>query len=215
MSELRDGRRDELLAPWLHRPIADRLARLLARTSITPTVVTAGAFVLTLGAAGLFWAGGEPVLMISAGLTLFAATILDCTDGSLARLQGAETRAGAWLDTILDRVGDSILVIAITAHQASTTSGEWPWLLGMSALATTTLASYGRKEYELRWRVPAPPTLPTRLARRDVRTVILVIGALALEPFAAVLVTGVIGLTALIALCAVVATSQDPNHTRV
>jgi hypothetical protein len=45
--------------------------------------------------------------------------------------------------------------------------------------------------------------------------VILVIGALALEPFAAVLVTGVIGLTALIALCAVVATSQDPNHTRV
>jgi hypothetical protein len=70
-------------------------------------------------------------------------------------------------------------------------------------------------EYAWRWRVPAPPTLPTRLARRDVRTVILVIGALALEPFAAVLVTGVIGLTALIALCAVVATSQDPNHTRV
>jgi CDP-diacylglycerol---glycerol-3-phosphate 3-phosphatidyltransferase len=43
------------------------------------------------------------------GLLLMPAGLLDILDGSLARLRGEESRLGAFLDSVLDRVADVIL----------------------------------------------------------------------------------------------------------
>jgi CDP-diacylglycerol--glycerol-3-phosphate 3-phosphatidyltransferase len=43
------------------------------------------------------------------GLLLIPAGLLDILDGSLARLRGEESRFGAFLDSVLDRVADVIL----------------------------------------------------------------------------------------------------------
>jgi CDP-diacylglycerol--glycerol-3-phosphate 3-phosphatidyltransferase len=67
---------------------------------------------LTLLALGTsVWAG---VLLVRGdrlvpGLLLMPAGLLDILDGSLARLRGEESRFGAFLDSVLDRVADVIL----------------------------------------------------------------------------------------------------------
>ncbi len=43
------------------------------------------------------------------GLLLIPAGLLDVLDGAVARLRGQESRLGAFLDSVLDRVGDLIL----------------------------------------------------------------------------------------------------------
>jgi len=64
-----------------------------------------------LGLATNAWVG---VLLLqdrflAAGLLLIPAGLFDILDGAVARLRGEESRAGAFLDSVLDRVADVIL----------------------------------------------------------------------------------------------------------
>jgi 1L-myo-inositol 1-phosphate cytidylyltransferase / CDP-L-myo-inositol myo-inositolphosphotransferase len=104
------GRPRELLAPVVHRPLARFVARALLRTDIGADAVTLIAFVTTIAAAVLFAVGTVPTTL-SAAAVLFVATVLDGTDGALARLTGSSTPRGAWLDTMLDKVGDSAVAL--------------------------------------------------------------------------------------------------------
>lgn len=46
---------------------------------------------------------------LAAGILLFPAGVLDLLDGAVARLRNEESRAGAFLDSNLDRVSDAII----------------------------------------------------------------------------------------------------------
>lgn len=80
----------------------DPIARVLARFGFTPSAVTLLGVTIAVGGGVLIGLGylewGAPV----AG---FGAT-LDVLDGILARLTRAETRRGAFLDSVTDRVGE-------------------------------------------------------------------------------------------------------------
>lgn len=105
----RDGRLDRLVFRRLSRPVTRRLLP----TSLTPNAVTgigvglgiAGAFSLTLP-----WPLGAGV-----GVVLLAcANVLDCCDGELARVRGAESRLGHVLDVTGDVVVNGALLVALT-----------------------------------------------------------------------------------------------------
>jgi CDP-diacylglycerol--glycerol-3-phosphate 3-phosphatidyltransferase len=81
------------------------------------------------------------------GVLLLPAGLLDIFDGSLARLRGEDSRLGAFLDSVLDRVSDAIvfgcLFWSLSKQDLALQAG-----LCMAALAISLLVSHVRAEAE-------------------------------------------------------------------
>lgn len=99
----------ELLLEAVFRPLSNALASVLARTGIPPpAVVLANATAGILGAVALF--GGN---LVTAAVLLQLKTLLDNTDGALARATGRVTLTGRYLDTIADLAVNAALFVAL------------------------------------------------------------------------------------------------------
>jgi archaetidylinositol phosphate synthase len=121
----------ELVVAWIFAPLAHRAAVALAPTRIPPPAVVLAA-TATGVAAGLALALGS---LVAAGLLLQLKTLLDNTDGGLARLSGRVTLVGRYLDTELDTLLNVFLFALLGA-----TTGH-PWLALAAFLAVTTVLS--------------------------------------------------------------------------
>jgi len=95
----------KLVAYYLTQPAAE----LLARTSITPNVITWLGFLITLGAAGLIVTGH----LLAAGVVVLVAGFFDILDGTLARHTNRASRFGAFFDSTLDRLSEALLLLSI------------------------------------------------------------------------------------------------------
>ncbi|MBC7227164.1 MAG: NTP transferase domain-containing protein [Thermoflexales bacterium] len=169
--------RDGLVARWLNRRLSIPISRWLVRnTSLTPNQITVGVFGLTVLAALLFcWGGGLPVLL--AGLLAQAASILDGCDGEVARLRHMSTPFGAWLDAVLDRWGDALLIIGMTWGAWRALAQPWVWPLGFLALTGSFLISYSEARYEGAFR-ELPLFGDGIPAKRDTRLFLMMLGGL-------------------------------------
>ena len=108
---LDDARRAgrEVVLEVVFRPPATLLARALARAGVAaPAVVLANA--LTGLVAALALARGE---LLAAAVLLQLKTLLDNTDGRLARMTGRVTLVGRYLDTEADLVVNAALFAAL------------------------------------------------------------------------------------------------------
>ena len=101
----------------------------LRRLGVLPNHITVSAFVVSLAAAGAIAAG-----RLVPGLALMGlGQVLDGLDGSMARLYGLGSPAGARLDTQLDRASEAALFAACGF------AGLAPWTLVLLALAAVVL----------------------------------------------------------------------------
>jgi phosphatidylglycerophosphate synthase len=90
------------------RPIIDPTATFLARMKLTPNMVTAiGAMLSTI--TPFLMAKGEYLFF---GITVFLVGFLDGVDGAIARITGTATKWGGFLDSVLDRYGDSVIILS-------------------------------------------------------------------------------------------------------
>lgn len=125
------------------------------------------------------------------GMLLLPAGLLDVFDGGLARLRGEASRAGAFLDSVIDRVSDLILFGCLfwsLAGQGRTPAAA----LALSSLIVSLMVSHVRAEAEA-----LGLNLTAGFMQRLERYVLLMIALTlpgALLPVLAVL-TGVGGLT--------------------
>jgi CDP-diacylglycerol--glycerol-3-phosphate 3-phosphatidyltransferase len=123
------------------RAIAYRLtqpvARLLARTPLSPDVISWLGFALSLGAAALIITGHP----FAAGFVVLLAGFFDILDGALARLKGQVSPFGGVLDSTLDRLSDAALLVAILVFFENTL---WLVLLVFLTLVSSLLVSYVR-----------------------------------------------------------------------
>jgi CDP-diacylglycerol--glycerol-3-phosphate 3-phosphatidyltransferase len=127
------------------------------------------------------------------GMLLIVAGVLDIFDGGLARLRGEDSRAGAFLDSVLDRVSDVILFGALfwsLAGQHHRVAAA----LALAGLVVSLLVSHIRAEGEA-----AGLRLSEGFLQRLERYVLLMVGLTApgalLPVLAAITVLG--GLTVL------------------
>ena len=93
------------LAPLIHG---------LARLHLSPNQISAAGFLLTLLAAGILGAG----YLLAAGILFLVGSSFDMLDGALARLEHKATTFGAFLDSLLDRIGEGAIFIAIAYQLA-------------------------------------------------------------------------------------------------
>ena len=100
--------------------------RLLARLRVTPNQISIVGFLVALAACGIlaqgsYWTG------ICGALLLYASWVLDCMDGTLARLTLAESAFGQELDTTLGHITNLCIFAALIW---SVYDGEPLWKLG-------------------------------------------------------------------------------------
>lgn len=102
-----DPRANPLVRGWLSGVYV--LAGPLARAGLAPNAVT----VLGVAAAGTATAAAWWGWLLAAALLVVVAGVLDNLDGAVAVLSGRATRWGHLLDSVADRVGDLLFVVAL------------------------------------------------------------------------------------------------------
>lgn len=148
----RDGYLDRLI----HRRLSRPLTSLLLHTPLSPNAVTALGIALGMaGGLALAYSGTAPV--VAAVLLLVASSVLDCSDGELARLSHAESKLGHWLDITGDTAVHLALLAGIGARIASVGSAPgWPVivLLGVGVIASFGVVTWSDETETRRRRVP-------------------------------------------------------------
>ena len=191
-ASLAKGADDGFISEYFNRAISRPMSMLLVRTPITPNQISVASFLLGLLGAAFLAVVDSSWGWIAGGLIIQAASILDGCDGEVARLKYRQSARGGWLDTVLDRYADATLAIAVTLSAARAEPASWIWVAGCASAVGFLMTSYITKEYQIRFGKPYPNTLVARLKRRDLRILIVAIGAITGHPFEALLVAGLL-----------------------
>jgi len=120
-----------------HRAVADRVLLPAASRmrNVSPNALSGLAFVFAVGAGFAFYFGGSLFLLLAI-LFVFLNAILDALDGKVAKLTGRASARGDFLDHVLDRYADVIMISGI----ALGVYGDL--LVGFFAILGVLLASY-------------------------------------------------------------------------
>lgn len=125
----------------------ERLVRpvgiLLRRTGMSPDHMTAIGVLISVGAA---FAIGAGTLRVGLLLVILAA-VPDMLDGALAKAQNSASQRGAFFDSVIDRVTDSILLGGVAWYFASEESAHLA-ILPMAVMGVSSLISYERAKAE-------------------------------------------------------------------
>lgn len=116
------------------------LLRVAIALRLTANAVSGVGAVLGLAAGG-FAAAGE---WGWAGLSLVASAWCDLIDGEIARATQTQGKAGAFLDSNLDRLGEIALFAGIANSLPDRSGSVW----AMAALASSLMVSYARARGE-------------------------------------------------------------------
>src|SRR6266511_3952449 len=150
---------------WLHaelrKPddgfVSRRLNRPLSLGVLTPGLlhvwggVTANqvsVLAFLVGAtAGAVFAVGWP---LAAGLLVHLSSVLDGSDGEIARLKRLESRFGGYLDAVLDRFADSLMLLGVLVYLVESSSlrsvlGDSWHPLGVVVIAVLTILVVARR----------------------------------------------------------------------
>jgi CDP-diacylglycerol--glycerol-3-phosphate 3-phosphatidyltransferase len=132
------------------RSLASRSVTRLAKTGVTPNVLTTTGVSLCLVAAILvpFENRGNALLVywLAAGIFV-VGSLLDILDGALARVGGKSTPFGAFFDSTTDRVGEGAMLAAI-ALVFSRHGQDWAVVVAVAAVVGSFLVSYTRARAE-------------------------------------------------------------------
>jgi CDP-diacylglycerol--glycerol-3-phosphate 3-phosphatidyltransferase len=91
--------------------ITHPIARVLEKLGLHPNTVTLFGFLLNVGASIILSTGR----LVLGGVFLLLASSVDSLDGALARVSGAKSRFGAFLDSTLDRLSEGALLLGLLA----------------------------------------------------------------------------------------------------
>lgn len=160
------------------------LAPMARRITVSPHAITVASVAAMALAAALLLAGpthwAAPLVLLSG--------LLDALDGAVARAHGRQSRFGALLDRVSDRVADALLLAALVL------GGHVAPALGLYALAVVPLASYVSACLE----AATASSIGQRLSLRAVRLLVLVIALALQEAATGVLLVASIGTFSLV-----------------
>ncbi|MFT3976753.1 MAG: CDP-alcohol phosphatidyltransferase family protein [Sphingomonas bacterium] len=143
-----------------YHPAARRLASLLARTPVTPNMVSIFGAVMVCATGVLYALVGTP-LAIAIGFALHLLWhVVDGADGDLARMTGRASPRGEVVDGLCDYGGHTVLYLLL-GSVLQQSWGPWVWLIvvgaGASRIVQSVFAESSRRTYQ--WWVYGVPWL--------------------------------------------------------
>jgi len=172
---------DGPVSRYLNRPVSTMITRLLLRTSITPNNVSFFSFILATLGAFIFFLGGYVNLVIGATLAQ-VSSVIDGSDGEIARLKFRATEFGGWFDAVLDRYADAFLLFGLTYYVYVLNWNFLALLIGFLAIIGTFMNSYTADKYDGLMKRKLEPGKHYFRMGRDVRIFIIFLGALINQP---------------------------------
>lgn len=133
---------DRFILKWIKCQLSARITpRLVPIKWLRPWMITLFSASLGLAAGCLFALG----LGLLAGLAAALSQVLDGVDGQFARLTGKASRAGAFMDSVIDRYADGAMVMGLVVYVARLPLVEslWVWgVVGALAVIGSSQISY-------------------------------------------------------------------------
>ena len=163
---------DGYISKHINRKMSEPMARLLAKTKVTPNQMTWAALGIAILSLISFILGYN----IIAGLLVQLSSIVDGIDGSLARLKGMTSEFGGFLDSVLDRYADILIVLGLTLWSLSHETYPGIWLVGLLAITGIICVSYTRARINPDHRHLFDTGFKS-LASRDIRLFLIMLGA--------------------------------------
>ncbi len=128
---------------WIAAPLG-QIATWLERTGISPNALTLIGFFLTVVVAAVLATGQ----LLWGGLLLIFAALFDTLDGALARHTGKTSVFGAFLDSVMDRLSESVTLIALVWYYSGQPDGRIPVVLLAATIVGSLMVSYTRARAE-------------------------------------------------------------------
>jgi CDP-diacylglycerol--glycerol-3-phosphate 3-phosphatidyltransferase len=115
----------------------------LVKLGVTPAAATVSGLFITVTASVFVWKGDY----LTGGIILILGSLFDAVDGSIARLTNTSSKAGAALDSIMDRVGEIVVLTAVLAGKAGSEHDSLLYIIP-AAMGGSLLVSYVRARAE-------------------------------------------------------------------
>lgn len=119
------------LRPYSQK-IFDPFVSSAIRIGLTPDICSIIAFIGAIGAGIAFYGEEIAIGVLAVGINAG----FDAIDGAIARAQGIDSKKGDFLDHVLDRYADIIIITGIFA------GGLTSWEIGVFALTGVLMVSY-------------------------------------------------------------------------
>jgi CDP-diacylglycerol---glycerol-3-phosphate 3-phosphatidyltransferase len=127
----------------LAQPVSEVAGKILARTPLTPNLLTVIGFLLAVVVAWVLATGH----LFLGGFLVLLSGVFDILDGALARATGRTTRFGGLLDSTLDRFSEAVIFLGLLAFYVGGGSYQES-LLVCAALIGSMMTSYVRARAE-------------------------------------------------------------------
>ena len=169
-----EGVYDGFISRHINRKLSDPIARILARTRLTPNQASWGA----MGIAVFSFVSLVMGQNILGGILIQLSSVIDGVDGSIARLKGMTSVFGGFLDSVLDRYADALIVLGMILWAVSHESYPMVWLVGFLAMTGTLSISYTRARIGPKHSLLFNSGLSS-FASRDIRLFVMMLGCVA------------------------------------
>lgn len=126
---------------WIHRVARETVSKPLAKTSVTPSQITALRLVTGVAAAVCFTLGTDRWWDVGAWMFIFSM-LLDRADGDFARLTGQTSEWGHKFDLIVDGICNAAIFIGLGVGLRGGEQGLTAIPLGVLAGASVTAVFY-------------------------------------------------------------------------
>ena len=179
---------DGPVSKWLNRPISIQISKYLVDFDITPNQISFVSFLLSVLAAGLFALGNYWLLALGGIIAQFAS-IIDGSDGEVARLKYLSSDYGGWFDAVLDRYADAFLLFGLTWYVYSQDLSQWALVIGFIAIIGSFMLSYTADKYDNMMKNRIKKSI--RMGR-DIRVFLIFLGAIFNQAYLVLIVIAVL-----------------------
>jgi archaetidylinositol phosphate synthase len=129
------------------QPILEKIGRLFSSSGLSPNTFSLIGFVITIISSIIFGINTlklDPTINFSAigSLLLLAGGFFDVIDGSVAKITKTTSRKGAFIDSTLDKISETIIFLGIAIGELANP------ILCLVAVSSSLLVSYTRSRAE-------------------------------------------------------------------
>ncbi len=133
---------DGPISRFFNRRVSRHITRLIASFPVHPNLISVFSFFLSLLAGAAFFL--SPLL---GGILAQFSSIMDGVDGEVARIKFQRSPFGAFFDPILDRYGDSFILLGITSSLYLSTHNPLVFLIAFFALIGSFMSQLTRDRF--------------------------------------------------------------------